>query len=88
MVDGGYLIVERDDGKINEFKTATCGHCSKVIIFRPTLPPPGGWCGMCSKSICDACCDDGRCTPFEARLEAEERQAAQARAFYRSLGLI
>lgn len=80
--DGGYLVVTRDDGKVNEYRTATCGHCSYIIIYGrppPANPLPGGWCGMCGKSICDTCCDDGKCTPFEKKLELEARSRALAK---------
>ena len=84
--DGGLLIVTRDDGKVNEYKTFTCFHCSKIIIISPKTDQ-GGWCGMCMKNICGPCCDDGRCTPFEAKLEAAERKDASRRALSAALGI-
>ncbi len=57
-----------------ERDTFTCCHCNGIVVVPPPpAPMPGGYCGMCSKPVCEACVGHG-CTPFEKKLEAMERR--------------
>lgn len=71
---GGYGIIVDPDNPTIEFDTFTCAHCNCIV---PVKPPPaemtGGFCRMCMKSICDPCCDNPTCVPFEKRLLLAER---------------
>ena len=70
--DYGYLVVTRDDGKVNEYRTATCSHCQHITVIRPGADL-GGFCTLCMKNICGPCADLGSCTPFEKKLEQEQK---------------
>jgi len=84
--DGGYAIVTRDDGHVREYKTATCSHCSKIIIFGAGQDE-GGFCMRCMKLICGPCADAGRCVPFEEKLAREEALDIRRRQLSKVLGL-
>lgn len=69
----------------NEFDTMTCGHCNRVVHVQARQRPEdiGGLCKQCMRPICPECVNDGRCVPFEKKLEeAEERDRVR-----RSYGL-
>lgn len=83
---GGQLVISRDDGQVREYDTATCHHCSTIIIFRPNADI-GGFCRQCMKTICGPCADKGSCTPFEEKLAREEEADIRRRALSRILGL-
>jgi hypothetical protein len=85
--DGGYAIVTRDDGKILEFKTATCCHCQKIIVFGAPMQDEGGICYRCMKPVCGTCADSGKCEPFERKLLEEETKAIRRRSLERILGI-
>jgi hypothetical protein len=78
---GGYALWVDPDAPTKERDTFTCAHCNGVVVVHPRpKPPPGGFCRMCMKSICDGCCDVGSCTPFERKLDAMERRDRLLRA--------
>lgn len=77
----GDTIVERD--------TITCGHCQMLVFVKPRtastiylIPQfqapdkeePGAMCRVCMRAVCLKCHDDGRCTPFERRIEEMEHK--------------
>ena len=80
IVEPGRPLVERD--------TCTCGHCQRIIftkagtastvyliLDRRTLgwtEEAGAFCRVCMRPVCLACHAQGRCTPWERRLEASE----------------
>jgi hypothetical protein len=72
----GYAVITDPYAPTREADTFTCCHCNRITFVKPPPEPmPGGFCRMCMKCICDACCDLG-CTPFEKKLEQMEAQAA------------
>jgi hypothetical protein len=72
---GGFATVTGPYGEVVEMDTATCGHCQRIIFFKPKpAPAPGGVCMICYTIICDECVDKGKCEPFEKQLEEEEKQ--------------
>ena len=77
----GYAVVSYDDGRVVERDTFTCAHCQRVVFVKPRQDPAtlGGWCGCCSTLICSTCEADGRCTPFEKRLEEIEEKGRRDR---------
>lgn len=84
----GYATLTDPDQPLVEFDTVTCGHCQRVIRVKPgtaattyllldhqtlrSREEPGAACRVCMRPVCLACCADGRCTPWERRLEAME----------------
>ncbi len=56
-----------------EHETFTCGHCSSITTIPHRADPAscGGMCRHCSRLVCPGCARAGRCTPIEARLEAQ-----------------
>jgi len=54
-----------------EWDTITCYHCNKIVRVKKD---PGGFCRICMKALCGPCADLGKCTPFEAKLEAYEKR--------------
>lgn len=83
----GYFVTrDRVSGKvIAENDTFTCGHCNRVVEVAPFQRPAdtGGHCKICWALTCPACTAKGSCTPFESRLEQQERSYN----FRRSAGL-
>lgn len=71
---GGYLQIINADGSMVERDSFTCCHCQRVVFVAPKAAPAdcGGWCFRCGKPQCPSCVADGRCTPFEKRLERAE----------------
>jgi predicted amidophosphoribosyltransferase len=84
--DGGILIVTRDDGKVREYKTATCKHCQSIIVFG-AQQDEGGFCRSCMSLVCGRCADDGRCVTFEEKIRREETAFARRQALSRMLGI-
>lgn len=84
----GYSILTDPDVAPVERDTVTCAHCQHVVHLKPGsgysvyllwVPAEGRWreepgamCGRCYAPICLACCDDGRCRPWERQLERME----------------
>lgn len=68
-----------------ERDTFTCAHCNKIVIVEPKADPAslGGFCRLCMKNVCGPCADQGKCEPFEKKLEKME---ARARMF-KSIGV-
>lgn len=79
----GYAIVVSPDAPVKELDTITCSHCQRVVFLRPTpdgrMQDQGGFCRVCMKPVCGPCADNGKCTPFEKKLEECERAAARGR---------
>ena len=70
---GGYAIWTSPTSTV-ERDTFTCVHCNGVVFVKPGPgSDPGGFCMKCFANICGPCADLGKCTPFEKRLEAIER---------------
>lgn len=74
---GGYLVSVGPDGT-DEHDTFTCCHCNFVTVVKPK-EPPGGYCSLCAKLICERCTGKG-CDPFEQKLERWERRGQLLRA--------
>lgn len=79
---GGYAFATDFSGRVTEFDTTTCCHCSKVTHITPKMPPEqmGGWCRMCMKPTCPKCADSS-CTPFERKLETLEARYHARRSY-------
>ena len=87
---GGYGVITDPDRPLEEFETASCGHCSAHIrvkplsastvylIFDPTVwqwrEEPGAFCRVCMRPVCLACHDVGICRPLEHRLARAEKE--------------
>jgi hypothetical protein len=85
MREGGYLVVTREDGHVREYKTTTCSHCLHITVIRPG-EDLGGFCTLCMRNICGPCADLGSCTPFEKKVEQQEREYDRNR-MWASLGI-
>jgi len=73
----GYLtITDPAAARAVEIDTQNCAHCQRVIKQHNadgTRKTSIGMCLMCGPAqICDACERDGKCTPFERKLEQIE----------------
>lgn len=70
----GYGITKMEGVTIEEEDTFTCAHGNEVVFVKPMQDPSemGGFCRMCMAHICAKCAADGRCIPFEKKLEAME----------------
>lgn len=95
----GYATIIDPDHPTIEYDTASCGHCQKILFVKPNtactvylipLPTPGQWkeepgafCLVCMRPVCLPCHDDGRCIPWEQKIEAMEARGR----FLRSIGL-
>jgi hypothetical protein len=86
---GGYaIIVDPYQSQPKECDTFTCSHCNRVIFIKPRMDAAdmGGFCTLCTKHICKLCAgsgergDDGKCIPFEKKMEAMERRDRLMRA--------
>jgi hypothetical protein len=73
---GGYAFTFDPGGIRQEADTFTCFHCNKVVIVKPKCDPTdlGGMCRLCEKMICPDCVNVGSCTPFEKKLDREEKE--------------
>lgn len=68
-------------GRFLEANFHTCAHCQKGMVIS-AWKEDGGWCGKCSKPICNTCADrmlTKGCEPFEA-LIAKAVEASYRRA--------
>lgn len=86
----GYATIVDPDRPTVERDTASCGHCQQVIFTKPGSAATvylifdraswrwreeaGAFCRVCMRPVCLACHDQGRCTPWERRIEAAERR--------------
>ncbi len=70
----GYILEERDDGRITEHDAMQCVHCQRTWKFRPGSGRQRGWCQRCMGVTCGAvgCMT---CLHFEKRVELMERGA-------------
>jgi hypothetical protein len=92
----GYATVVEPDRPVLERDTITCFHCQRVIWVKPGTASTvylifdrvswtwkeeaGAFCRTCMHPICLPCCDVGRCTPWERRLEVSESRDRLRRA--------
>jgi hypothetical protein len=85
----GYAIIVSPDAPVKEFDTITCAHCQRIVFLRPTpdgkLQDQGGFCRVCMRAVCGPCADLGACTPFEKKLEEQERAGRERRALDKAL---
>jgi len=77
----GYAVTVEPGRATIEQDTYTCGHCNALVFVKPMQDPSemGGFCRMCMRHICAACAD-GRCEPFEKKLERMESRDRLYRA--------
>lgn len=84
----GYATIVDPDHPLVERDTCTCGHCQRVIFTKPNTAATvylvldrrtltwreeaGAFCRVCMRPVCLACHAEGRCTPWERKLEASE----------------
>lgn len=92
----GYATVTDPDRPLLERDTITCGHCQTIVFVQPGTgattyllwnPQTRRWdahagaaCRVCMRPVCLACDADGRCTPWEQRLEQAEARDRLLRA--------
>lgn len=85
----GYATITEPARRLVEYDTAQCGHCQRILFTKPgtastiyLIPlgtpgqfrlEPGAFCRVCMRPVCLPCHADGRCTPWERRLELAER---------------
>lgn len=69
----GYAVLSSPE-KTEEWDTITCAHCNANVFLKKEGCDPGGFCRHCMKGVCGPCVDQGKCTPFEKKLEAYERK--------------
>ena len=83
----GFISDQGPDGeRITE--TFTCCHCNVIVALDPREPP--AICMPCFKRVCEKCHADGRCMPFERKLERFEKRVNEQVSrgvFLRSIGL-
>jgi hypothetical protein len=81
----GHLAITGPCGTV-EHETFTCAHCSQVVMVPHRAAPDelGGRCHHCDAMVCPTCVqrDQGRCKPFEQRIEEYENR----HRFLRSVG--
>lgn len=76
----GHLAVVAEDGRVaSERDVVLCAHCQRIMTVGAGTTS-FGWCGRCAAPVCPRCDADGRCTPFERRLEAAEARDRICRA--------
>ena len=66
----------------NEYDTIVCYHCNSITHVKARMDPAdmGGLCKICMKMICPRCVGLG-CSPFEKRLEFQEKRAIALRSY-------
>lgn len=78
-------------GRAQEMDTFTCAHCQTIVFLHERdgsrKADQGGFCVPCFKPVCGPCADNGRCTPFERKLEQYERRTIEERRLARELGI-
>lgn len=84
----GSFTITDPDRPLVERDTISCGHCQRILVVKPHTASTvylvfdraswtwqeeaGAFCRVCMSAICLPCCAQGRCTPWERRLEASE----------------
>ena len=73
---GAILISEPGKPQV-EIQTFTCCHCNGIVMVehKAGAHGSGGFCGQCFAPTCLRCAQNGRCTPFERKLERMESRA-------------
>jgi hypothetical protein len=69
----GYAVISSPEST-KEYDTITCAHCNSIVFLKKPGADAGGFCRQCMKGVCGKCADQGRCTPFERKLDAYERR--------------
>jgi hypothetical protein len=72
---GGLIEIQGPNGEHQSIPTYTCCHCNR--IFRvPENPTDVGFCQKCHHRECIECGTrlNGRCVPFEQKIEAYEQR--------------
>jgi len=74
MSKGGLYNWVDEFGRVTEKKTYTCCHCNTIHQVPPEGSEQMGFCKKCFARECIDCAIrlQGRCTPFEQRIEAYE----------------
>jgi hypothetical protein len=85
----GLTVITMPYGECVQRKTATCGHCQKIVYvdavgdgtaeLKAGGNPPSV-CHRCWRLVCAQCHAKGSCTPFEEALLEIERKADPRRA--------
>lgn len=76
-------------GKLVEYDTCACRHCSAVIKI-VKRQPQGAYCMPCGGPVCNRAPCNTRCRPMEQRVERFKRVVEQQRrstAFAQAAGL-
>lgn len=80
---GGYATITDPGATTREWDTITCRHCQRVVFVtkdaagRVTAPADRlDFCRGCMSPICASCGAEGRCEPFEKKLERMEKRGA------------
>lgn len=82
----GYGITTEPGKHDVEEDTFTCCHCNKIVFVSDAQGNPvpaeqvGGFCLRCMMNTCTTCATDGRCIPFEKKLEQMEARDRLVRA--------
>lgn len=63
--NGGYIRIDRPDGKPIERDTLQCVHCDKHWIVEPGSGRQRGWCVKCNGPVCGAERCMRECRPAE-----------------------
>jgi uncharacterized Fe-S center protein len=76
----GITAVTMPFGELVERKTATCGHCQKIVYVDAVGDGTGGAsqtavCHKCWSIVCAACHAKGICAPWQKQLEEIERKS-------------
>jgi hypothetical protein len=81
--DGGQLEVTDPDGGSRRYETYTCAHCNRVVFVKHKMRPEdmGGLCKICMDLTCPQCHALGACTPFEKKLELQEKKGIAIRSY-------
>jgi hypothetical protein len=56
-----------------ESATATCAHCSGIVVLNPNRSRPRNYCRACDDFICDGCAVKRKCRPFKQVIDDELR---------------
>lgn len=77
----GFVLVTDPFGSV-ENETFTCCHCGNIVVVPHKASPDdcGGFCLRCSKMSCKTCAATGRCTPFEEKIEKQEKRDRMLRS--------
>ena len=74
MLKGGGAVEISGPGGVTSYETFTCCHCNRICRVPPPDSPLMGYCGRCHMRECVPCAQklNGRCLPFERKLEQYE----------------